>query len=196
MKHKTFFLPLALLASVALRAQTLSQQPSAPQVPASSSQGAGNANVRSLEDNPDFKSLPPDQQAWVRQMAQRLDKAMADKDAAAIDQLAKETAEHVKGLEKPTLIYEYNAPPPNAAPAKSATPSPCTVAPKKPSFLDKLKDHAKRAFDKQAAKADTQIAKATKGNVDGDIQDTTHSVITDANQPNPCTPAKGQAAKQ
>lgn len=152
-----------------------------------------------------FKMLSPEQQAWVRQMSDRLDKAIAENDTAAMDQLTKEASDHGKGLDAsvPTLVYHYqaasNAPVANAPPAvpsKSAASSPCVVTPPKPGVMAKLKEHAKRALKKQAAKADAQIDKATHGNVDGGVQDATTTAVNEANQPAPCTPAKGQAPKQ
>jgi hypothetical protein len=71
------------------------------------------------------------------------------------------------------------------------------VPAKKASFLDKLKQHAERTLEKQTGKADADIAKGTKGNVDGGVQDTTTTAVNEADQPQPCTPpAKGQPAKQ
>jgi hypothetical protein len=80
--------------------------------------------------------------------------------------------------------------------SKPAAPSPCAVAAKKPGFFDRLKQHAKQTLQKQADKADAQISKASKGNVDGGVKDATTTAITQAEQQNPCPPAKGQYAKQ
>jgi len=186
MKHKTLLLSIALLAPLALKAQTSLQGTAAGQAPAPSTESAKTPNTRSLDDDPSFKSLPPEQQQWVRQMAQRLDKAMAEKDTAAIDQLAKETAEHVKGLDNPPLTYHY----PNNAPPPPAKLGPCEVASKRPGLLDRIKKHAQQTIERQAAKADVKVGTATKGNVDGGVQDTTHTVITEADQSKPCPPAK------
>jgi hypothetical protein len=186
MKHTSFLIPIALLASFAVRAQPSSQQPATP--PA-----VGGPNSKSLDDDPAFKKLSPEQQAWVRQMTERLDKAIADKDSAAIDQLAKEVADHQQATTEP-LRYHYatqdNSQTPTPKPPTPAT-SPCVVAPKKQGgILGKLKDHAKHTIEGQAAKADARLGKATKRNVDGGVLDTTHTVITEADQPAPCPPAK------
>ena len=95
-----------------------------------------------------------------------------------------------------TAAASNNAPAPNAQAAKLAAPSPCAVAAKKPGFFDKLKQHAKQALEKQAAKADAQIGKASKGNVDGGVKDATTTAVNQAEQQDPCPPAKTQPAKQ
>ena len=77
-----------------------------------------------------------------------------------------------------------------------ATPQPCVATAPKPSLLDKLKRHAEQTLQNQAGKADAQIAKGSGGNVDAGVQDTTTTAVNQANQPAPCTPVKGQPAKQ
>jgi hypothetical protein len=74
--------------------------------------------------------------------------------------------------------------------------TPCVATPAKPpSLLDKIKKHAEQTLQNQAAKADTQISKGTNGNLDAGVKDTTTTAINEANQPSPCTPAKGPAGK-
>lgn len=201
MKPKTFFLLGALLAPPAIRAQTPSpttqQNPSAP----ATAQPARPAN---LDDDPEFKKLSPEQKAWVRQMTERLNKAVNDKDTAAIDQLTQEAAKHQQESASanavPHYVYQANASnnsaTTNPPPANPASSSPCAVAPKKPGFLDKLKQHAQRTLEAQAGKADAKINKASKGNVDAGVKDTATSAVNDANQTAPCPPVKGQSAKQ
>jgi hypothetical protein len=127
-----------------------------------------------LEDDPAFKKLSPEEQAWVRDMTDRLHKAIAAKDTAAIDQIQKEIAQHN---------------------AKNGVPAGCVAtAPKKPSFLDRLKQYAQRTVIAQAGKADAKIAQKSGGNVDAGAQDATATAISQANQPKPC-PA-GTAPKQ
>jgi hypothetical protein len=62
--------------------------------------------------------------------------------------------------------------------------------------MDRLKQHAQRTLQAQAGKADAQIARQSKGNVDAGAQDATNAAINQANQPNPCPPVKGQPARQ
>jgi hypothetical protein len=80
--------------------------------------------------------------------------------------------------------------------SKTATPSPCVPAPKQESVFGKLKRHAEQALEKQAAKADAQIGKSTGGNVDAGLKDATTAAVNETNQPQPCSPSKGQANKQ
>ena len=80
--------------------------------------------------------------------------------------------------------------------SKSAVPSPCVAAPKQESVLGKLKRHVEQTLEKQAAKADAQIGKSTGGNVDAGLKDATTAAVNETNQPQPCSPSKGQANKQ
>jgi len=158
------------------------------------------ATPAKLEDDPDFQKLSPEMQEHVRKFDQMLKEAIANEKNAP----AKETAEPIKGPDNPAPApaYHYanaqanNAPSPAAQPAKPAAPSPCAVTPKKPSLLSTLKKHVEQTLEKQAGKADTQIAKSTGGNVDAGAKDATTTAVNQANQPAPCTPAKGQTAKQ
>src|SRR5262249_35125541 len=88
-------------------------------------------------------------------------------------------------LVPPPLHYTYQ-------PASS----PCAAAPAKPSLFDKLKRRAEQTLQREANKADAQISKGTKGNVDGGVGDNAGTVINQADQQNPCAPAKGPATKQ
>jgi hypothetical protein len=188
----TLFLCAASLLSPAAKGQQTSQP-----------QQAQPAKPTSLDDDPMFQKLSPEQQAWARQMNDKLNKAVADR-KTAIGQLADEAEKQARESANPnaaphyvyTAVASNNAPAPNAQPAKPAAPSPCAVTPKKPGFFDRLKQHAKQTLQKQADKADAQISKASKGNVDGGVKDATTSAVNQANQPDPCTPIKGQSPKQ
>jgi hypothetical protein len=76
-----------------------------------------------------------------------------------------------------------------------ATPTCAAAAPKKPSFLDKLKQHAEHTVENQARRADTTISKGSGGNVDSGVGDATTTAVNESNQPKPCTPASGKATK-
>ncbi len=188
-----------------------------------------------LEEDPRFKRLSPEEQAWTRSIFERLDKAIANKDLAAIEQIKRETVEHQQALRNKSVtattpaplpavprklednpefkklspdqqeqvrnLYnafrdaENNALTPKPAPAivpipKTPPQTGCVAAPpKKPGFMDKLKQHAQRTLAIQAAKADARVAKQSGGNVDAGAQDATTTALTQANQPKPCTPA-------
>jgi hypothetical protein len=188
----TLFLCAGLLPSPAARGQQTSQP-----------QQAQPTTTPSLDDDPVFQKLSPEQQAWARRMNDKLNKAVADR-RTAISQLADEAEKQARESASPNAAPHYvytatasnNVPAPNAQPAKPAAPSPCAVTPKKPSFFDKLKQHAKQTLQKQADKADAQISKASKGNVDGGVKDATTNAVNQANPPDPCAPNKGQTPKQ
>jgi hypothetical protein len=198
MNSKRLLRFIALL-SLAINAQTSTAGTPAGQSPAPSAQ---TATPSSPDDDPAFKKLSPQEQAWTRQWTERLNKAIADKDTNAIDQLGQEAQKHLQQAANansaPHYVYAANNPAAtNAQPAKPAAPSPCVaMPPKKQTFLDKLKQHAQRTLEAQAGKADAQINKASKGNVDAGVKDTTTSAVNDANQAAPCPPAKSPSAKQ
>ena len=101
------------------------------------------------------------------------------------------TSKRKRWLLKPGVAF-IPAPPRYAY--QAASTSPCVSVPPKQGFLDKLKRHAEQTLERQAGKADAQIAKGTKGSVDAGVQDGTTAAVNEANQP--CTPpAKGQGAK-
>ena len=164
MKRKTLVLlfsallvPNALVPA-ALRAQTATPPSSPPPAAASNN----------IDNDPAFKKLSPDEQAWVKDVSDRLHKAVAAKDTAAIDQIQKEVAQHT---------------------AKNGAPANCVAAPqKKQSVLDRIKAHAQRMAIAQAGKADATIAKKSGGNLDAGAQDATATAIANANQPKTCPP--------
>lgn len=94
---------------------------------------------------------------------------------------------------KPEVILASTAA--SSAPPKTSPSSCVAVAPKQGVF-DKLKHHMEQTLKNQASKADAQIAKGTGGNVDAGVQDTTTTAVNQANQPDPCAPAKAQPSKQ
>jgi hypothetical protein len=73
-------------------------------------------------------------------------------------------------------------------------PPPCVAAPAKASgVMAAVKKHLERTLEKQAAKADADITKNTKGDADAGLQDITTAGVNETNQPQPCTPvAKGK----
>lgn len=163
MNSKTLLLCIALLAPRAINAQT-----STSSTPAASTQPV---TPTSLDDNPAFKKLSPEQQAWVREMTERLNKAMAQKDTAAIDQIAKEADDHLKQIGAPALpvkyTYQQTAPSNNAptnnvqAPKPQPPQSGCVAEPaKKPRFhlpkkiQDAINRQAKQIGDKTGIEID------------------------------------------
>ncbi len=56
--------------------------------------GAAQVQPGRLEDDPGFQRLSPEQQDWVRTLTQRVDKALADKDVAALDQISLDVTKH------------------------------------------------------------------------------------------------------
>jgi hypothetical protein len=86
--------------------------------------------------------------------------------------------------------------PPSPRYAYQTAPTPCVATPaKQTSLLGRIKKHAEQTLQNQAAKADAQISRGTNGTVDAGVKDTTTTAINEANQPSPCTPAKGPAGK-
>ncbi len=181
MRHAiAFALAFVLFAPVAARAQTPTPEPP-PVIPRNP------VKLPSLDDDPRFKALPPDEQGWVRNMMQRLQKAIADKDMPAIDQLKREAEQHQQALAAAAASGASKPPAPAVVPITPLPPCPFEP-PKKPGVLDKLKAHAKRTLQKQAAKADAQVARQTGGNVDAGAQDATATALSQANQPKGCAP--------
>src|SRR5579871_4229800 len=89
MKRKTLLLLIsALLLPLAARAQTATSQPVEQ----------AHKMTTGLDEDPGFKRLSPEEQAWTKSIFERLDKAIADKDLAAIDQIKRETAQHYQAL--------------------------------------------------------------------------------------------------
>lgn len=108
MKRKTLLLLIsALLLSLAARAQT----PTPP-----TTQQPANLTTR-LEEDPRFKRLSPEEQAWTRSIVERLDKAIANKDLAAIEQIKREAVEHQQALRNKAVTATTPAPLP-AVPRK------------------------------------------------------------------------------
>jgi pyruvate/2-oxoglutarate dehydrogenase complex dihydrolipoamide acyltransferase (E2) component len=118
-------LPPALLLCLLAIAQQPSAPPATPSVPPQSAQQTVKPG-NSLDDDPAFKRLSPAVQEWVRQVMERLNKAVADKDQDAIDQIERDVEKHQQAnaviapapLEKKTAS-PVSAPAPNAQPAQS-----------------------------------------------------------------------------
>src|SRR5258708_1725730 len=81
-------LPAALLFCLTAVAQQSSAQSTPQTAPQPAQQTVKPGN--SLDDDPAFKRLSPAGQEWVRQIMQQLNKAVADKDPAAIDQIERD----------------------------------------------------------------------------------------------------------
>jgi hypothetical protein len=174
MTIRTLLLFSALLTPI--RAQT-------PPTPASQAQPA------KPDDDLASSKLSPEQLAKTQQLMDRLNKAITDKDVAAIDQVNKEMQENLRQLknpDSPTGDYYYRATP-TAAP-QPATPNPCAVPPKKGGWFETAKKRLKQTIEGQAGKLDTQVGKATNGKVDPGAKDTATAAVNAADQP--CVPAK------
>ena len=97
----------ALLFPLAARAQTPTPQPV---------QQPDNLTTR-LNEDPRFKRLSPEEQAWTRSIFERLDKAIANKDLAAIEQIKREAEAHQQALGNKAVTATTPAPLP-AVPRK------------------------------------------------------------------------------
>ena len=89
MRRKTLLLLIStLLLPLAARAQTPTPQPTQQQ----------DTLTTRLNEDPRFKRLSPEEQAWTRSIFERLDKAIANKDLAAIEQIKREAEAHQQAL--------------------------------------------------------------------------------------------------
>ena len=154
MKRKTLFLLItALLSCTGVRAQ--SAPPPATQQP---------AKPYSLDDDPQFKRLSPEQQKLVRQTMESLDKAVAD---------------DKKNGAPPKSIPAGPAPPPNAQLQQAG----CIASPvKKPKF------HSPKSVQDAISKGTKQIGGKTGIDLDPNAPAQT---VKDA-QGTPCPPAPAQ----
>ncbi len=163
------FLPLAARAQSTTPAPpTAAQQQAKPHDP--------------FEDDPAFKSLPPDEQAWMRNIRERLGKAIADQDAAALVQIQQDIAKH-----RAAKAALASAPQKTGAPA--ATPSPgaptaqsgCAASPvKKPGF------HIPKVMQDAINKQAKQVGKQTGIDLDPNAPS---QAVKDAQKNIPCPPA-------
>jgi hypothetical protein len=103
----TLLIASALLCPLAARAQTPTPQPT---------QQPDNLTTR-LNEDPRFKRLSPEEQAWTRNIVERLDKAIANKDLAAIEQIKREAEQHQQALGNKAVTATTPAPLP-AVPRK------------------------------------------------------------------------------
>jgi hypothetical protein len=165
----------ALLLPLAVRAQ------STP--PAASNQAAQPSAKPGFENDPAFKNLPPDEQAWIRSIRERLGKAIADQDAAAIEQIQREAAEHRAKMASPV------SPVPTAKPAQPSQTG-CAASPvKKPGF------HIPKPLQDAINKQTKQVGKQTGVDLDPNAAS---QAVKDAQKDAPCLPAAsapGQTAK-
>jgi hypothetical protein len=171
------FLGAVLLAS-ALHGQTSSTSTPAGQSPVPPAPSAQPATPANLDD------LSPEQQAWLREIGVRLKKAIAEKDTAALDQIAKEAEDHLKqiGATDPPLKYTYQQPAPTVnaqAPKAQPQQSGCVSEPvKKPRF------HLPKKIQDAINKQTRQIGDKTGIDLDPNAPAQT---IKDA-QNKPCAP--------
>lgn len=103
----TLLIASALLSFTGARAQTATPQPV---------QHPDNLTTR-LDEDPRFKRLSPEEQAWTRNIVERLDKAIANKDLAAIEQIKREAEAHQQALGNKAVTATTPAPLP-AVPRK------------------------------------------------------------------------------
>jgi len=103
----TLSIAFVLLAPLAARAQTTTPSPA---------QQPDNLTTR-LNEDPRFKRLSPEEQAWTRNIVERLDKAIANKDLAAFEQIKREADEHQRALRNKAVTATTPAPLP-AVPRK------------------------------------------------------------------------------
>jgi hypothetical protein len=99
MKHKTFLLSFALLASMALKAQTPQTNPkSSAEMP---------AVVTGDYDDPAFKALPLEEQQFIRYAVSTMTKAFTDHDARAMGRLGLEITDVISA--PPTYAFQKPA---------------------------------------------------------------------------------------
>jgi hypothetical protein len=173
MKRKTLLLFLtALLSPTGMRAQsTTTTAPPSAQQPVK----PGN----SLDDDPAFKRLSPAGQEWVRQITDRLNKAVADKDPAAIDQIERDVEKHqqANAVVAPPPALPANAAAPKTPPAQSGCDA---SAVKKPRFH--IPKAMQDAINKQASAIGNKTGVAVDPNAPA-------QVVSDA-QGKPCASPK------
>jgi len=164
MKTKTLLLLIsALLVPVAARTQSTPQPAPTAQPPVK--------RYSSLDDDPQFKRLSPEQQKLVRQAMESLDKAIADRKNAP--------------LSPDDLKPRQPIPPAPAQPA----PAGCIASPvKKPKF------HIPKSVQDAINKGAKQIGGKTGVDIDPNAP---AQAVNDAqkNIANPCPPASAAAPK-
>jgi hypothetical protein len=179
MKRKTLLLFVtALLFPTGMRAQSTT-----PTAPPSAQQPVKPGS--SLDDDPAFKRLSPAGQEWVRQIMQQLNKAVADKDPAAIDQIERDVEKHQQAN---AVVAPAPAPPEKktASPANAPAQSGCDAsAIKKPRF------HIPKAMQDAINKQARAIGDKTGVDVDPNAP---AQAVSDA-QGKPCPPATKTAPK-
>ena len=112
-RNTTLALSFALLSFTAARAQQSTAPPNATEQAAKPD--------TDLENDPEFKRLPPNQQEWVRTMSARIHTAIADKDTTALEQIGRDIDRHRAGVDvpaKPILSHTQGwcSPPPRKKP--------------------------------------------------------------------------------
>ena len=175
MKRKlSLALVSALLLPLAVRAQSTTPAPPPTAQP--------NAKPSaSLEDDPAFKRLPPDEQAWIRQTLDKVHTAIAQKDTAALDQVKQDIAKHQATAANPAPVP---VPPKAAAPPAQAPPSGCAALPVKPP-----KFHIPKPLQDAINKQTKQVSKQTGVDLDPNAP---AQAVKDAQKNTPCPPAPAQ----
>jgi hypothetical protein len=176
----------ALLLPLAARAQSTTPVP-----PPTAQQAKPHDPI---EDDPAFKNLPPDEQAWMRNIRERLGKAIEDQDAAALVQIQQDIAKHRAAAAKAALPSaptspKIGAPGATPAPGAQSAPTGCIASPvKKPGF------HIPKAMQDAINKQAKQVGKQTGVDLDPNAP---AQAVKDAQKNTPCppaTPAPGQPA--
>ena len=165
----------ALILATAARAQSTTPSPTPPA--RSPAQQAAKPDD-SLENDPSFKRLPPDEQEWIRNTLSKVHTAIAQKDTATLDQVKQDIAKHQAAAN--------NAPLP--ATPKPAAPAGCAAEPiKKPKF------HIPKAMQDALNKQARQIGKQTGVDLDPNAPAQT---VSDAQKNIPCPPAPAKPANK
>jgi hypothetical protein len=166
MKRKTLFLLIsALLLPLAARAQSTTPQPAKP--------------YSTLDNDPAFARLPPEEQAWLRQTMAKLNKAVADKDINAITQIQQDIAKH-QAAANPVPV------PPKALNNVPNTPAGCTALPvKTPKF------HLPKPLQDAISKGAKNVGSKTGVDLDPNAPAQT---VNNAQKNIPCPPAPVPAA--
>jgi hypothetical protein len=154
----------ALFFAAVGRAQSPTPSPSSATQPAVAS---------GIENDPAFKRLPPDEQAWVKQILERTHKAIENQDAEALDSIKQDIAKH----QAAALASQKTGAPANAQNSQTG----CTSGPvKKPGFH--IPKALQNAIDKQAK----QVSKQTGVDIDTNAPS---QAVKDARKNIPCPPA-------
>jgi len=174
MKRKTLFLLIsALLSCIRARAQSTTPPPSQQQ-PAKP--------YSSLEDDPQFKRLSPEQQKLVRQAMENLDKAIADQKNTPLSPDDLKPRQPIPPVPATPKAAPNAAP--NNVPAPNAQPAGCIAPPvKKPKF------HIPKSVQDAVNKTTKQLGSKTGVDLDPNAPAQTVNDAQKNIQGVPCIPA-------